>query len=126
MNPAPPAKRIPGKPVALVLLALCAIGFLATVSNYKKHNPLSTAATVQSPGNPATLQAVFETGANIQPGQRVLIRVPGAEPERLAGTIVSIAPDGTATIETTSPLDSPAGTPATASIEGTLPPQPQN
>ena len=126
MNPAPPAKRIPGKPVALGLLALCVLGFLATISNYKKFNPLSTAATVQSPGNPTTLTAVFESGANIQPGQRVLLRVPGADPERLAGTIVSIAADGTATIETTSPLDSPAGTPATASIEGTLPPQPQN
>jgi hypothetical protein len=102
------------------------LGFLATVSNYKKFNPLSTAATVQSPGNPAILHALFEPGANIQPGQRVLIRVPGADPERLAGTIVSIAADGTATIETTSPLDSPAGTPATASIEGTLPPQPQD
>lgn len=122
----PTPRRIPGKLVALALLALCVLGFLATVSNYKKFNPLSTAATVQSPGNPAILHALFEPGANIQPGQRVLIRVPGADPERLAGTIVSIAADGTATIETTSPLDSPAGTPATASIEGTLPPQPQD
>lgn len=122
----PTPRRIPGKLVALGLLALCVLGFLATVSNYKKNNPLSTAATVQSPGNPAILQAPFEPGARIQTGQRVLIRVPGADPERLAGTIVSIAADGTATIETTSPLDSPAGTPATASIEGTLPAQPQD
>jgi hypothetical protein len=126
LNPAPPAKRASGRLVALILIILCLISFLATVSNYKKFNPLSTAATVQSPGNPAILHALFEPGANIQPGQRVLIRVPGADPERLAGTIVSIAADGTATIETTSPLDSPAGTPATASIEGTLPPQPQD
>lgn len=122
----PTPRRIPGKLVALGLLALCVLGFLATVSNYKKNNPLSTAATVQSPGNPAILHAPFEPGARIQTGQRVLIRVPGADPERLAGTIVSIAADGTATIETTSPLDSPAGTPATASIEGTLPAQPQD
>ena len=126
MNPTPTAKRASGRLVVLILIILCLIGFLATVSNYKKFNPLSTNASVSSPGNPAIIKALFEPDANIQPGQRVLIRVPGADPERLAGTIVSIAADGTATIETTSPLDSPAGTPATASIEGTLPPQPQD
>ena len=126
MNPTPPAKRASGRLVVLILIILCLIGFLATVTNYQKHNPLSTSASVLSPGNPAIITAPFEPGARIQTGQRVLIRVPGADPERLAGTIVSIAANGTATIETTSPLDSPAGTPATASIEGTLPAQPQD
>ncbi|MFZ4588023.1 MAG: hypothetical protein ACOYNG_03440 [Terrimicrobiaceae bacterium] len=118
-------KRVPGPLVAVILLILCAIGFFATVSNYRQHNPLTTNATITAPGNPALITATFSQDCQIQPGQRVLIRVPGAEPERLAGTIVSTAPDGTASIETTSPLTAPAGTAATISIEGTLPPQPK-
>jgi multidrug resistance efflux pump len=119
-----PTGRANGRLVALVLLALCVAGFLATVWNYSRNHSFASEALLDSNGTPSLLTASFNLGSRIQEGQRVVIRVEGDSAKARGGVIKSLTPQGLATIESDEPVTAPTGSRATVSIDGTVAPQP--
>jgi hypothetical protein len=119
-----PTGRANGRLVALVLLALCVAGFLATVWNYSRNHSFASEALLDSNGTPSLLTASFNLGSRIQEGQRVVIRVEGDSAKARGGVIKSLTPHGLATIESDEPITAPPRSRATVSIDGTVAPQP--
>lgn len=119
-----PTGRANGRLVALVLLALCVAGFLATVWNYSRNHSFAIEALLDSNGTPSILTASFNLGSRIQEGQRVVIRVEGDSAKARGGVIKSLTPHGLATIESDEPITAPPRSRATVSIDGTVAPQP--
>lgn len=119
-----PAKRTNGRLVALILLAFCIAGFVATVWNYSRNNAFALSATLVSNGTPSFLSASFKPEAKIQQGQRVVIHISGDSTKARGGIIQKISPEGVATIAIDDPVTAPPGSKATVSIDGTIAPQP--
>ena len=119
-----PTGRANGRLVALVLLALCVAGFLATFWNYSRNHSFASEALLDSNGTPSILTASFNLGSRIQEGQRVVIRVEGDSAKARGGVIKSLTPQGLATIESDEPITAPPRSRATVSIDGTVAPQP--
>ena len=119
-----PTGRANGRLVALVLLALCVAGFLATIWNYSRNHSFASEALLDSNGTPSILTASFNLGSRIQEGQRVVIRVEGDSAKARGGVIKSLTPQGLATIESDEPITAPPRSRATVSIDGTVAPQP--
>lgn len=119
-----PTGRANGRLLALVLLALCVAGFLATVWNYSRNHSFASEALLDSNGTPSILTASFNLGSRIQEGQRVVIRVEGDSAKARGGVIKSLTPQGLATIESDEPITAPPRSRATVSIDGTVAPQP--
>lgn len=108
--------------VAATLLALCAAGFLATVWNYSRNHPMSVEARLLEPGPPAVVEAVFAPDAAVAPGHRVVVRIEGDSRKARGGIVDSISDDMTALILVADGSEAPAGSAATVSVDGTLPP----
>lgn len=113
-----------GPLVALVVLALCFIAFLATVWNYSRTHPFAENASVVSRNSTPLVEAVFPPSRSILPGQRVVVAFPNDSTPARGGTILSISDTGTATISLDSEIPAPAGTRVSVSIDGTVGPQP--
>jgi hypothetical protein len=113
-----------GPIVALVVLALCFVAFLATVWNYSRTHPFADNATVVSIDGTPRIEAVFPSSRTILPGQRVVVVFPNDSSPARGGTILSISDTGTATISLDSGIPAPVGTQVTVSIDGTVGPQP--
>ena len=119
-----PAGRANGRLVALVLLALCVAGFLATVWNYSRNHSFASEASLDSNGTPSILTASFNPESGLQEGQRVVIRVEGDSAKARGGVIKNLTPQGLATIESDEPITAAPRSHATVSIDGTVAPQP--
>lgn len=116
-------RRNNGPAVALGLVILCVIGFLSTVWNYSRTHPFSSSATVVETGDRAVVKAIFD--APPPPvGQRIVLKITGDSTPARGGAVVESSPDGTVLIAVDSPLDAPAGTSVTASVDGTVGPLP--
>ena len=113
-----------GPRVALFVLALCLIAFLATVWNYSRTHPFAENATVVSRDGTLVIEAVFPPSRNILPGQRVVVAFPKDTTPARGGLIVSISDSGIATISLDSEIPSPADTKVSVSIDGTVGPLP--
>jgi hypothetical protein len=113
-----------GPRVALFVLALCLLAFLATVWNYSRTHPFADNATVVSRDGTLVIEAVFPPSRNILPGQRVVVAFPGDSTPARGGTILTLSESGTATISLDSEIPAPAGAKVTVSIDGTVGPQP--
>jgi hypothetical protein len=124
MKSASQAGRANGRMVALVLLALCIAGFLATVWNYSRNHAFASEAFLESNGTPSILTASFNPGSRIQEGQRVVIHIEGDSAKARGGVIKKLTPQGIATIESDEPVTAPPRSRATVSIDGTIAPQP--
>lgn len=121
-----PAKtgRSNGRLVALALLALCIVAFLATVWNYSRNHAFASEAKLISTGTPSILTASFNPESRIQEGQRVVISVAGDSAKARGGVVKNLTPQGIATIQSDEPVTAPVGSRATVSIDGTVAPQP--
>jgi hypothetical protein len=113
-----------GPAVALLVLALCAGGFLATVWNYSRTHPFAESAEVVSRDGATRIAAVFPSSRKIQPGQRVVVAIPEDTNPARGGSIVEISEQGEALILLDSGIPAPVGTRVTVSIDGTVGPQP--
>ncbi|MFM8765192.1 MAG: hypothetical protein ACKOEZ_10210, partial [Spartobacteria bacterium] len=112
-----PAKtgRSNGRLVALALLALCIVAFLATVWNYSRNHAFASEAKLISTGTPSILTASFNPDSRIQEGQRVVISVAGDSAKARGGVVKNLTPQGIATIQSDEPVTAPAGSRATVS-----------
>ena len=124
MKPEFQARRSNGRTVALLLLAACVAGFLATVWNYSRNHAFAKNAFVVSNGRPSILTASFDPQSSVQAGQRVVIRIDGDSAKVRGGVIKNLTPQGIATIETDDQATAPTQAKATVSIDGTIAPQP--
>ena len=113
-----------GPAVALLLLALCTAGFLATVWNYSRTHPFSKSAEVVSRDGSTRIAAVFSKSKKIEPGQRVIVAIPNDTNPARGGTIVEIDEPGKVWIDLDTEIPAPVGTQVTVSIDGTVGPQP--
>jgi multidrug resistance efflux pump len=113
-----------GPVVVIVVLAFCLLGFAATVWNYQRNHPFTSDAHIEGSGKNARVVARFHDSNRIQVGQRVVVKITGDSAEARGGRIDSADNVGHASIELDSAPDSPAGTSATVSVDGTLAPQP--
>lgn len=116
-------RRNNGPAVAIGLVILCLVAFLATVWNYSRTHPFSTSATVIETGDRAVVKATFDAPPP-QVGQRIVLKITGDSTPARGGTVMESSPGGTVLITVDSPLDAPAGTSATASVDGTVGPHP--
>ena len=119
-----PTGRANGRLVALILLALCVAGFLATVWNYSRNHSFASEALLDSNGTPSILTASFNPESGLQEGQRVVIRVEGDSAKARGGVIKNLTPQGLATIESDEPITASPRSRASVSIDGTVGPQP--
>lgn len=126
MKKAPHTRRTSGRLVALLLTAVCAAGFLATVWNYSRNHAFANTATLVDNGSPSILTASFNPESKIQAGQRVVIKITGDSAKARGGIIKNLTPEGIATIETDEQATAPLRSLATVSIDGTIAPQPGN
>lgn len=123
MNPSSQEGRANGRIVALVLLALCIAGFLATIWNYSRNHAFASEAFLDSNGTPSILSASFNPRSRIQEGQRVVIHIEGDSKKTRGGVIIKLTPQGIATIEIDEPVTAKPLSRATVSIDGTVGPQ---
>ena len=115
-------RRKNGRFVAISLIALCIVGFLATVWNYSRTHPFSTSAKLIGP---TSVEAEFNYPAP-ETGQRIVLKINGDTVPARGGTVVEKIGLCTVLITIDSPTAVPPGATVTASVDGTVGPVPLN
>jgi len=116
-------RRNNGPAVAIGLVILCLVAFLATVWNYSRTHPFSTSATLIEAGEKPVVKAAFHAPPPAT-GQRVVLKITGDSTPARGGTVIESSPDGTVLIAVDSQIDAAPGTQVTASVDGTVGPLP--
>lgn len=116
-------RRNNGPAVAIGLVGLCIVGFLATVWNYSRTHPFSDSATLLQAGETPVVQAAFHPPPP-PTGQRIVLKITGDSASARGGTVVESSPDGTVLIAIDTPVDATPGASVTASVDGTVGPVP--
>ena len=114
------SSRLDGRVLAVGLFFLCAAAFSGTVWNYRRNNPLTLEATLQSTGSPAVVKARFPRTSNIHEGKRVVVQIEGDSVVARAGVVTSLEKDNWTLIRIESPVTTPVGSRASVSIDGTI------
>lgn len=120
MNSSP--RRNNGRLVAISLVALCVVGFFATVWNYSRTHPFSTSAKLIAP---TSVEAEFNYPAP-EIGQRIILKINDDTASARGGTVVEKIGLSTVLITLDSPATVPPGAAVTASVDGTVGPVPLN
>jgi hypothetical protein len=108
-----PRRRLPrsGRFLVIALVLVCATLAGLTWIRYRDENPTSLTATLTRHGERWSVAAQFDPAhaAQISPGTRAVVTTPVLAGEALAGSVLSITPDGAAIIAIT---HGPRATPA--------------